>query len=96
MRLRTGVDISPGEKSGIVVDGLIAAIRLKARSDNCPSWHRRQFLSYVEPSTEREGAKGAEKIGVSAVDVLGWLHLTSTRLRRNGDKMYSGNDVRAC
>jgi hypothetical protein len=55
--LTTRVDIiSPGEKSGVVVDEVIAAVRLEARSDDCPSWRRRRFPSYVEPLTEREGA----------------------------------------
>ena len=61
MGLTTGVDV--------VVDDLIAVIRLEARSDDCPSW-RRCFLSGVELLTEREGAKGAEKKGVSTLDVV--------------------------
>ena len=61
MGLTTGVDV--------VVDDLIAVIHLEARSDDCPSW-RRRFLSGVEPLTEQEGAKGAEKKGVSTLDVV--------------------------
>lgn len=68
--LTTGVDIiSPGDKSGGVVEDVIAAIRLEARSDGCPSWRRRRFPRDVEPLTEREGAKGVEKTGVSTVEV---------------------------
>jgi hypothetical protein len=64
------VKFPPGDKSGVVVDDLIAAIRLEARSGDCPSWRRRRFPSDVDPLTEREGAKGAEKAGVSTtVDV---------------------------
>ena len=61
MGLTTGIDI--------VVDDLIAVIRLEARSDDCPSW-RQCFLSSVEPLTKWEGAKGAEKKGVSMLDVV--------------------------
>ena len=61
MGLTTGVDV--------VVDDLIAVIRLEAHSDDCPFW-RRHFLSGVEPLMEREGAKGAEKKGVSTLDVV--------------------------
>jgi hypothetical protein len=68
--LTTGVDISPGEKTGVVVDDLIAAIRLEARSDECPSWRRRRFPGDVEPFTERVGAKGAENTGASGVDIV--------------------------
>jgi hypothetical protein len=68
--LTTGVDNSPGEKSGVFIDDFVAAIRLEARSDDCPSWRRRRFPSDVEPLTEREGVKGAEKRGVSTVDVV--------------------------
>jgi hypothetical protein len=65
--LTIGVDISPG----VVVDDFIAAIRLEARSDDCPSWRRRRFPSdEVEPLTEREGAKGVERTGVPIVDVV--------------------------
>ena len=64
--LTTGVGISPGEKSGVVVDDFSAAIRLEARSGDCPSWRRRRFPSDVEPLTEREGANGA----VSTVEVV--------------------------
>ena len=71
MGLTTGVDItSPGVKSIVVVDGVAisAATRLEARSDDCPSWCRVRFPNDGEPLTEREGAKGADKTGVSAVE----------------------------
>jgi hypothetical protein len=70
--LTTGVDIiSPGEKpGGVVVDEVIAAIRLEARSDDCPSWRRPRFPRDVEPFTEREGAKGEENTGASTVEVV--------------------------
>jgi hypothetical protein len=67
--LTTGVDISRGGGSEVVVD-FIAAIRLEARSGDCPCRPRRRFPSDVEPLTEREGVKGAEKAGVSAADVV--------------------------
>jgi hypothetical protein len=69
--LTTGVGIiSPGEKSGGVVEDVIAAIRLEARLGDCPSSRRRRFPSDdVEPLTEREGARGVEKTGVSTVEV---------------------------
>jgi len=67
----TGVDISPGDKFGVVVEDLIAAIRLEARLGDCPCWPRRRFPSDVEgPLTEREGDRGSEKTGVSTVDVV--------------------------
>jgi hypothetical protein len=68
--LTTGVDItSPGVKSGVVVEDVVAAaaIRLEARSDGWRSWRRERFPNDVEPLTEREGAKGADKTGVSTV-----------------------------
>ena len=71
MGLTTGVDIiSPGDKSGGVVEDLIAAIRLEARSGDCPPWRRRRFPRDVEPLTEREGAKGAGMTGASSMDVV--------------------------
>ena len=66
MGLTTGVDISPGEKSGVVVDDFSTAIRLEARLGDCPSWRQRRFPSDVEPLTEQEGANGA----VSTVEVV--------------------------
>ena len=53
----------------VVVDDLIAAIRLKACFNDCPSWCW-HFLSSVEPLMEWEGAKGTEKKGVSMLDVV--------------------------
>lgn len=70
MGLTTGVGVSPGEKSGVVVDDLIAAIRLEARSGDCPCWPRRRFPSDVELLTDREGVKGADKTGVPTVEVV--------------------------
>ena len=66
----TGIGISPREKSGVVVDDLIAAIRLEARSGDCPCWPRRRFPSDVELLTDREGVKGADKTGVPTVEVV--------------------------
>ena len=69
MGLTTGVGIlSLREDFGTVLDDGMAAIRLEARSDVCPSWHRRRFPSNLklELLTEREGAKGA----VTMVDVV--------------------------
>ncbi len=65
--LMTGVDISSGEESGVVVDKFFAAIRLEARSGNC-SWCPRRFPN-EEPLTEREGDKGTGKTGASTTDV---------------------------
>ncbi len=67
--LRMGVDISPGEKSGVMDDDVIAAIRLEAHSDDC-SRHGERFPNDEELLAEREGAKGAGKAGVSTADVV--------------------------
>lgn len=85
MGLTTGVDISPGEKSGDVVDDLIAAMRLEARSGDCPCWARRRFPSDAELLTEREGVKGAERrTGASAVDVVASdITVSSSEWRQN-------------
>ena len=69
-----------GLTTGVVVDDLIAAIRLEARSDDCPSWRRGRFPSGVEPFTEREGAKGAGKTGVSTVDMFAASDITASSL----------------
>ena len=45
MGLMTGVDISPGEKSGVIIDDFSAAICLEARLGDCPSWRQRRFPS---------------------------------------------------
>ena len=69
MAFTTGVGIiSLGQDFGAVLDDRMAAIRLEARSDVCPSWRRRRFPSdlELEPLTEREGAKGA----VTMVDMV--------------------------
>jgi hypothetical protein len=67
----SGIEVWVGLMTGVnvVIDDLIAVICLEACSDDCPSWHWR-FLSGVEPLTEREGAKGAEKKEVSMLDVV--------------------------
>ena len=74
--------LSLGVGFGAVVfalDDRMAAIRLEARSDVCPSWRRRRFPSgaELEPLTEREGAKGA----VSMVDVVA-SDITASSSRR--------------
>ena len=76
------------EDSGVVLDDLMAATRLEARSDVCPSWRRRHFPSDVVPLTEWEGAKGA-------VSMVNMVRRTSQRLRQDVDKMCFGHDVRA-
>ena len=77
--LTTGVGIiSLREDSGVVLDDLMAAVCLEARSVVCPSWRRRHYPSDVEPLIEWKGAKGA-------VSMVGWLHRTSQRLRQDVD-----------
>jgi hypothetical protein len=82
-----------------VDDVIIVAIRLEARSDDCLSWRQRRLPSDVKPLTEREGAKlRAQKRRECQRWTWLWLHQTSRRLGRNGDKKSrcSGNDVKAC